>query len=131
MSAKSGRVLVTGGAGFIGGHLCNDLLDKGHNIIILDNLSTTNTKQIFQPLLQNGRHVELIQGDCNNSADVRTALEDVEIVFHLAADPQVRLDKTTPKTCYYQNLHSTQTLLEQIAESPQINTIIFASTSAV
>jgi len=77
------KVLVTGGAGFIGSNLCEVLLSRGFDVVCLDNFSTGFKKNI-QGLFDNPRF-ELIEGDIRNMDDCRKALKDVEYVFHEAA----------------------------------------------
>lgn len=76
------RVLVTGGAGFIGGHLAERFVSDGHQVVILDDLSTG-----FRENVPEG--ARLVVGDVADMADVRTAMEGVELVFHQAASRAV------------------------------------------
>src|ERR1700737_1950294 len=71
-------ILVTGGAGFMGSHLVDALLDQGHPVRILDDLSSGNRENL-------PRQVEFIYGDVTNSATVEQAFDDVDACFHLAA----------------------------------------------
>lgn len=77
------RVLVTGGAGFIGSNLCDALLDKGHYVRCLDNFSTGKRENI-QHLADHPRF-ELLEGDIRDVAMCNTACKDVSVVFHQAA----------------------------------------------
>jgi len=120
--------LVTGGAGFIGSHLSEALLKLGHHVRIIDNFSSGSLDNIAH--LIKGRKVDLIQGDCTKPKDVRKALTDIDVVFHFAANPEVRLELNDPKTCFQQNVHSTHVVLEEMRKS-NIHTIVFASTSTV
>ncbi len=75
------RALVTGGAGFIGSHVVRELLHRGHEVVVLDNLSTgfvENLEDIQGP-------VQFIQGDVQNPDVVRSAMAGCAVVFHLAA----------------------------------------------
>src|SRR3954464_2423971 len=80
LSAMS-TYLVTGGAGFIGSHIARALVERGERVRVLDNLSTGNRKNLADLV---GR-IEFLEGDLVNSADVRRAVEGVEVVFHQAA----------------------------------------------
>lgn len=83
MKVSNKKVLVTGGAGFIGSNLIEDLLLYGNTVICLDNFSTG-----FHPNIQsflNHSHFTLIEGDIRNMEDCLKATRDVEIVFHQAA----------------------------------------------
>src|SRR4051794_3320764 len=79
------RILITGGAGFIGSHLADDLLAAGHSVVAYDNLSS----QVHGP--DAGRpdyladDVELVVGDVRDERRLRKTLEGVDVVFHLAA----------------------------------------------
>ena len=79
------KVLVTGGAGFVGSHTVDGLLQKGHSVRILDNLEPQvhGHEQKTPPYLN--KNAEFIRGDIRNEEDVKKALDGVQIVFHLAA----------------------------------------------
>ena len=81
------RVLVTGGAGFIGFHTCSQLLKQGHQVIVLDDLSTGKTTNI-----QDLAHDELtfIRGDILDDEALINAMDGVDSVIHLAAKVSVR-----------------------------------------
>lgn len=123
------RALVTGGAGFIGSHLSEALSKMGHDLIIFDNLSS-GTKQNISHLLNKNKEVKLLIGDCTNINDVKNAIKDVDVVFHFAANPEVRLELNDPQTCFHQNIFATYILLEEFRKS-NAQTIVFASTSTV
>jgi len=74
------KALVTGGAGFIGSNIANHLLDTGHTVTILDNLSSG-----FRANLKPVPQVDFIEGDVRDAATVERAMRGVEVVFHLAA----------------------------------------------
>ena len=75
------RVLITGGAGFIGSHLCDALISKGDEVIILDNLSTGSHENIAH---LNG-NIEVIQGDIRDKALVEPLVNNSDLVLHMAA----------------------------------------------
>ncbi|MDD2965687.1 MAG: SDR family oxidoreductase [Bacteroidales bacterium] len=77
------KVLVTGGAGFIGSNLCESLLQHGNHVVCLDNFATGHFHNI-QPFMQQP-NFELVVGDIRNLADCRKAAEGVSVVFHQAA----------------------------------------------
>ena len=79
------RVLVTGGAGFIGSHLCDALVREGHELTIIDNLSTGRRENVLDA-------ESLVEADIRDRSALQTALERSrpEIVFHLAAQMNVR-----------------------------------------
>jgi UDP-glucose 4-epimerase len=122
------RTLVTGGAGFIGSHLTEALLKKGYSVSILDNLSSGHRQNLSS--IQQSYDINFIAGDCRSPSDVEKALRNVDTVFHLAANPEVRLDLADPKTCYEQNIEATYILLQSIRRS-NVKTIVFASSSTI
>ncbi|MFZ4455555.1 MAG: SDR family oxidoreductase [Bacteroidales bacterium] len=77
------KILVTGGAGFIGSNLCEELLSLGHSVICLDNFATGHRKNI-EPFLPNSLF-RLIEGDIRNFDDCRLAVEGADFVLHQAA----------------------------------------------
>ena len=80
-----GRVLVTGGAGFIGSHLVDALLARGDEVRVLDNFSTGDRRN----LLHVAQHIEIVEGDLRSFERVLTAVQGCEVVFHQAALPSV------------------------------------------
>jgi len=122
------NVLVTGGAGFIGSHLVEALLNKGCNVTVLDNLSS-GRKQNLRGVSDNDR-LKFRLGDCRNPDDIKMALEHVDAVFHFAANPEVRLEIADPKECYEQNIEATYVLLEAM-RIRKLESIVFASSSTV
>jgi UDP-glucose 4-epimerase len=124
------HALVTGGAGFIGSHLCEALSDQGFTVTIFDNFSSGSKQNISQLLKNKPEEVNLHIGDCTNPESVRKSLRNIDILFHFAANPEVRLELCDPVTCFQQNVYATHVLLEAIKNS-QVQTIVFASTSTV
>ncbi len=123
-----GRVLVTGGAGFIGNQLCKALLKLGEDVTVLDNFSS-GARGNLELSSSQGRF-NIIKGDCKNKGDVKKALAGVKTVFHFAANPEVRLDRSDPSTCFRENIYATHILLEAI-KNADVETIVFASSSTV
>lgn len=120
----SKRVLVTGGAGYIGSVLTRQLLEKGFTVRVLDNLMYGGEPIVD---LLNYPNFEFVKGDIRNEDDVRTAMQDVSAVAHLAAivgDPacakQPELTNTT-------NLEGSK-LLYKIAKESGVDKFVFAST---
>src|SRR3954471_10445154 len=79
------QILITGGAGFIGSHLADDLIDRGHRVRVLDNLAPQvhGAGAVRPPYLTDG--VELVRGDVRDGTEVRRALEGVDAVYHFAS----------------------------------------------
>jgi UDP-glucose 4-epimerase len=124
------RVLVTGGAGFIGGCLCAELVKRGCEVSILDDFSSGSRSNVQHLLDDHSGRVRLFVGDCTERGDVAGVLEGVDVVFHFAANPEVRLDLSDPETCFRQNVYATHVVLEAIRNS-EAEKIVFASTSTV
>ena len=79
------KVLVTGGAGFIGSNLCEHLLEKGYQVRCLDNFATGKWQNIIPLIEKYGTRFEMLVGDIRNIDDCRQAVQDVDTVFHEAA----------------------------------------------
>lgn len=123
------RVLVTGGAGFIGSHLIERLLKEGNETTILDNFTTGKIENI-KPVLKNPALL-LIKDDLNESLRLPQIVENREIIFHLSANPEVRIGETDPKIHLKENILATFNLLEAMRKTQKPKTIVFTSTSSV
>jgi UDP-glucose 4-epimerase len=133
-SFRSGTtILITGGAGFIGSHIADKLVSTGvEEIRILDNLSTGNISNLSNCINNtNNNRFKFIKGDLGNSENIEKALKDVNVVFHMAAYPEVRTGFDNPDISYNENVRNTFYLLEKIRKSTKIETIIFSSSSTV
>ena len=129
MSYGDAKVLITGGAGFIGSHLVDTLMKMDGRIVVLDNLSTGLEENIAHWI---GRpRFTFIRGDLLNHQDIHKAINDCELVFHLAANPEVRIGAVDTRVDFEQNIVATYNLLEEIRKSKTERTIVFASTSTV
>jgi len=121
------RVLVTGGAGFIGSHTVDALLARGHDVRVLDLLLPPvhdGTVPAYLP-----REIELIRGDVRDGPTMRRALQDVEIVYHFAAYQDYLPDFSTFFTT---NAAGTALLYELIAaEFRKVELVVVASSQAV
>jgi len=127
-SLRHGVILVTGGAGFIGSHLVDALMKKDAQVCVLDNLSNGWLENISQWF--GHPKFEFIRGDLINQDDVTRAVEDCEVVFHLAANPEVRLSSIGPSVHFEQNVVATYNLLEAARKSG-IKELVFTSSSTV
>ena len=83
MSLKKKKILITGGAGFIGSNLCEFLLKQGSKVICLDNLSTGNIKNI--ECFLNHRNFKFNNGDIRNLNDCKESAKNVDYILHQAA----------------------------------------------
>ena len=121
------RVLVTGGAGFVGSHLVDSLVKHGFEVIVLDNL--------FSGKLENLKHVDkrnfcLVKGDVRSKADLRKVLKNVDFVFHLAAIVSVPLSIEKPLFVNEVNVNGTLNVLEESLRAG-VKRLIYASSCAV
>jgi nucleoside-diphosphate-sugar epimerase len=119
------RTLVTGGAGFIGSHIVEELLQRGHSVRILDNFSTgtRNNVEVFQG------NVEILEGDLRDVETVKGAVRDVEQVFHLAAFISVPQSMSDPETCFEVNVGGTVNLLEAARRAGTRKVVLSSSTA--
>jgi UDP-glucose 4-epimerase len=122
------KILVTGGAGFIGSHLINDLLKKGHSVLVLDNLSS-GKKQNLEKAFSN-EDFTFILGDIRDDAALKDALKGVNAVAHLAALIDVTSSVTDPVTTNDVNVAGTLKVL-QSAVKGNVSQFVFASSTAV
>jgi dTDP-L-rhamnose 4-epimerase len=125
----SQRILITGGAGFIGSHLADELLSSGYQVRALDSLVSQVHDTRLRPAYLDPE-VELIVGDVRDRAAVDRALDDVDAVFHLAA--QVGVGQSMYQIADYTstNVVGTATLLEAIIERP-VGRLIVASSMSI
>jgi len=120
------KYLVTGGAGFIGSHIAETLLDRGESVRIFDNLSTG--RQANLSALQ-GR-AEFLHGDIRDFDAVKTAMTGVEVVFHQAAMASVPRSIALPVESLETNINGTQHVL-LAARDAGVRRIVYASSSSV
>jgi len=121
------RVLVTGGAGFIGSHLAERLLADGNDVVVVDNLSTGCLKNIEGYKDEPG--FEFVQGDIRDTKLMESAVKSSEAVFHLAAAVGVQLIAENPVHTIETNISGTETVLE--AANKFGKKILLASSSEV
>lgn len=121
------RCLITGGAGFIGSHLADELLARGHAVHVLDDLSTGAVDN-FSHLKQNPRFAYTIDSATNRSL-VAELVDMSDVVYHLAAAVGVELIVESPARTIDTNVHCTEVLLDQAAKKQK--PVFVASTSEV
>lgn len=122
------KLLVTGGAGFIGSHIVDWLMERGHEVRVLDDLSAGSLDNIRSWMGHD--NFEFIRGDMRNRGIVRRAVEGVEAVVHLAANPEVRIGSQSPELLYETNVGITHNLLDAMRDS-EVEYLIFTSSSTV
>jgi len=120
------RVLVTGGAGFIGSHLVRALLERGDEVRVLDNFSTGNRANLEG--LE--RDVEVIEGELRSYERVHNAVRGCELVFHQGALPSVPRSVQDPLTTAAVNVEGTLNVL-LAARDEGVRRVVFASSSSV
>ncbi|MDO5815040.1 MAG: NAD-dependent epimerase/dehydratase family protein [Methanobrevibacter sp.] len=122
---KNKNILITGGAGFIGSHIANSLIDE-NNITIIDNLSTGNLKNLKD---KEHKNLNFIKADiCNTNLDDLTS--GIDYIFHFAAMASVPLSVENPVECNEINLNATIKLLKS-AVNNDVEKIVFSSSSSV
>jgi len=118
--------LVTGGAGFIGSHIVEELLQRGERVRVLDNFSTGRRENIA-PLLE---RIDLIEGDLRDLPTVRRVVEGVDYVLHQAALPSVPRSIADPLASNESNVTGTLHLLVA-ARDVGVRRVVYASSSSI
>ena len=119
------RVFITGGAGFIGSHLCDALLNEGHHVSILDNMSTGSAANIAHIKDQ----IEIHQGDIRDAALVEKIMAPADLVLHMAAALGVNTILENPIESVSTNFTGSEVVLN--AATKLNKRIIIASTSEI
>jgi UDP-glucose 4-epimerase len=125
---KSKNVLVTGGAGFIGSHVVDRLVNEGYNVRVIDNLSTGKLENIQRHI--DCGSVDFVNADIRDGKAVEKSVENVDIVVHLAALVSVPLSVENPDLTFDINLLGTLNLLRASANK-NIDRFVFISSCAV
>ena len=118
--------LVTGGAGFIGSHLVSKLVSMGHDVRVLDNLSTGNRENLVGVLAE----IELVEASAADPVAVENAMDKIDGVFHLAAIPSVQLSLEQPLETQQSAEVATLTVLEAARRSG-VKRVVYSSSCAV
>ena len=121
-------ILVTGGAGFIGSHLVDRLIDEGYSVRIIDNLSSGRIENIGHHLGRSG--IEFMNIDLKDRSKISEAVKGIETVFHYAANPEVRVSTVSPDIHFDENILATFNLLEAMRRY-DVDELVFASSSSV
>jgi UDP-glucose 4-epimerase len=120
-------VLITGGAGFIGSHLSEALLDLGHKVLVLDNLSTGSIENITH--LKGRAGFEYVIDTVNNEPLLAELIDRADVVVHLAAAVGVKLIVEQPVHTIETNVHGTEVVLKHANKKKKL--VVIASTSEV
>jgi len=121
------RYLITGGAGFIGSHLAERLLEKGEQVVLLDNLSTGSMENIRH--LKGSDRLEYHLDGIENRQILAELVDDADVIVHLAAAVGVKLIVESPVRTIETNVNGTQLILEAASKKKKL--VLIASTSEV
>jgi nucleoside-diphosphate-sugar epimerase len=120
------KYLVTGGAGFIGSHVVDELLRRGHEVKVLDNFSTGRRRNVSSFISQ----IDLVEGDVRSYERAHTAVRGTDVVIHLAALPSVPRSVQDPLTTNEVNVTGTLNVLLAARDSG-VRRVVMASSSSV
>jgi len=123
------KILVTGGAGFIGSHLVDRLMETGNQVRVIDNLTSGSLGNLDRWVAH--PDFEFTEGDLLERDASLEAVDGCSQVFHLAANPEVRANKASSEEHFRQNIEATYSLLEAVALQRCVEILVFASTSTV
>ena len=126
------KVLVTGGAGYIGSHTCVELLQDGYEVVVIDNLCNSNAESLQRVQELTGKTLRFYQGDVRDEALVETVFSENEIncVIHFAGLKAVGESVAMPWEYYDNNLNSTL-MLTKVMKKFGVKRIIFSSSATV
>ena len=118
-------ILVLGGAGYIGSHAVYQLIDKGYNVVVVDNLQTGHQEAIHP-------NAKFYQGDIRNKDFLQSVFQNeaIEAVIHFAANSLVGESMEKPLVYFSNNVYGTQIVLEVMKEN-DVQHIVFSSSAAV
>src|SRR3989338_9263381 len=122
------KYFITGGAGFIGSHLVDNLIKNNNKIVVYDNLSS-GFKDFIAEHFKN-KNFKFIKGDLLNAKNLNRAIKGSEFIFHLAANPDISRSVKEPGLDYEQGIVATFNLLEAMRAN-NIKNIAFSSSSTV
>src|SRR5438045_2300472 len=118
------RILVTGGAGFIGSHLAEQLLDRGHEVWVLDDLSTGSLNNL--KTFEHNPRFHFVKGSVTDPARVSELTANVERIYHLAAAVGVKYVLENPLRSLLTNIRGTEVVLEA-SDAHQRKVMLFSS----
>ena len=118
------KILVTGGAGFLGSHICDMLLKTGHEVSVLDRMCPGKVGHLID-------EIGFVCGDLRKIEDCREAVRDVDAIIHLAALINVDHSIREPLEFYETNVRGTMNLLEAARHEPSVKKLVYMSTAEV
>jgi len=126
------NVLLTGGAGYIGSHTCIELIDAGHDVVVVDNLSNSSREALNRVEQITKRRIPFYQADvrCKEALQTLFSAHRIDAVIHFAGLKAVGESTTIPLTYYQNNVSGTLTLCEVMAEFG-VRQIVFSSSATV
>lgn len=126
------KILVTGGAGYIGSHAVVELLNQGYEVVVVDNLSTSNIKSLDQIKKITGKNFDFYKCDISNKVMLNRVFKEnkIDAVIHFAAYSLVGESVDNPLKYYENNLLGTKVLLNVMLDN-NVKKIVFSSTAAV
>ena len=126
------KVLVTGGAGYIGSHTCVELIEAGHEPVVIDNLCNSNAESLNRVKMITGKEVPFYEGDVRDEALMNKIFDEhaIECAIHFAGLKAVGESVAKPLAYYENNLGSTMTLCRVMSQRG-VKRIIFSSSATV
>ncbi len=127
-----GKILITGGAGYIGSHTCIQLQEANRDILVLDNLCNSSRESLYRVEKITGKKVEFIEGDMRDRALLKKLFQehDVSAVIHFAGLKAVGESVEIPLTYYENNINGSVILFEEMANAG-VKSIVFSSSATV
>ena len=122
------KILVTGGAGFIGSHIVDRCVAEGHEVRVLDNLSNSTITNLEEHIRK--RAIEFLKGDIRDQKAVKDSIRNIDAVFHEAAQVSIPLSMNDPMYTDDVNVRGTLNLLAAASEE-RVERFIYASSSSV
>ncbi len=125
-------ILLTGGLGYLGSHMAARLIEDGHDVVLLDNLSNSNLSVLDRLTQLLGREIPFVRMDVRSKDQLQQVFEKYTVthVVHFAGSKSVNESITAPLDYYDNNVNGLITLL-QVMKSCQVKTIVFSSTAAI
>lgn len=126
------KILVTGGAGYIGSHTCVELLNAGHEVIVFDNLSNSSEEALRRVQKLTNRSLVFVQGDIRNQSELDLVFQDhkIDAVIHFAGLKAVGESQQIPLTYFDHNIAGSIQLMKSM-EKAGIFTLVFSSSATV